>query len=186
MYVTILWVLVERVKKHDLVLNISRIFSASHFVHVLFLHEPQGIRAGKNVSKDTYQSKFFWSQQVLIEACVKPNAVLGTLDIAKEAYPLILCVCVCVFKLKPNGSSNSALFLIRCLPCWRVSLNVYIFCYVLLILNFASSYVAVIRSQWKNGTRNEILWWLEGLWLQLVQRVICNLNIYSFFYFKTL
>lgn len=97
MYVTILWVLVERVKKHDLVLNISRIFSASHFVHVLFLHEPQGIRAGKNVSKDTYQSKFFWSQQVLIEACVKPNAVLGTLDIAKEAYPLILCVCVCVF-----------------------------------------------------------------------------------------
>ena len=58
------------------------------------------------------------------------------------------------------------------------------FCYVLLILNVVSSYVAVIRSQWKNGARNEILWWLKGLWLQLVQRVVCNLNIYRFFTLK--
>ena len=109
MYVTILWVLVERVKKHDPVLNISRIFSASHFSHVLFLHEPQGIRAGKNVSKDTYQSKFFWSQQVLTESFVKPSAVLGTLDIAKEAYRLTLCSCFCfLFKLKLNGSTDSS------------------------------------------------------------------------------
>lgn len=91
------------------------------------------------------------------------------------------------FKLNlmaPNGSSNSALFLIRCLPCWRVSLNVYIFLLCFVTLNFVSSYVAVIRSQWKNGARNEILWWLKGLWLQLVQRVICNLNIYRFFTLK--
>lgn len=33
--------------------------SATHFGHILFLYEPQGIRTGKYVSKDIYQSKFF-------------------------------------------------------------------------------------------------------------------------------
>ena len=40
---------------------------------------------------------------------MKPSAVLGTLDIAKEAYRLTLCSCFCfLFKLKLNGSSDSS------------------------------------------------------------------------------